>query len=92
MIGHGAVYPTLGAIGELGELANKLKKVFRDHSGEITNEMLDDLRDELGDVLWYVFAIAQELELDMEGVALDNIAKLRDRKSRGMLQGSGDKR
>jgi len=85
-------YATLGLAGEAGEIANKVKKIIRDNKGEITHEVKDNLSDELGDVLWYLSALASELDASLNDVADKNIQKLFSRKERGVLQGSGDNR
>jgi len=85
-------YATLGLVGEAGEIANKVKKIIRDHSGAINQDVKDKLGKELGDVLWYVSAIATELGANLSTVANDNLDKLFSRKERGTLKGSGDNR
>ena len=90
--GSNPYYPALGLGGEVGEVLNKVKKVMRDNGGEITDEFRMDLKKELGDVLWYVAALASELDLDLDEVAEGNIKKLYSRKERGTLKGSGDDR
>lgn len=85
------VYPTLGLTGEAGEVAEKVKKILRDQAGEI-GDARDLLVKELGDVLWYVAALAHELDVPLEEVARRNIEKLQSRASRGVLAGSGDER
>lgn len=86
------VYPILGLTNESGEVAGKLKKIFRDGNGEFTQEARQNLADELGDVLWYIAATARDLEITMNEIAERNIAKLQDRKVRGVIGGSGDNR
>lgn len=86
------LYVTLGLVGESGEFADKLKKIYRDNGGELTGEKRHALKLELGDVLWYAAAIATELGYDLADVAGSNIAKLASRKERGTLAGSGDNR
>lgn len=88
----GLVYATLGLANEAGEVAGKLKKVIRDEQGAVTVDSGEALLDELGDVLWYVAVVADELGYDLETVARRNIDKLRSRKERGVLGGSGDNR
>lgn len=85
-------YGGLGLVGEAGEIANKLKKVIREHQGQITPEMREDLKKELGDVLWYINFLTTHLGLKLDDVAQANINKLFSRKDRGTLLGSGDDR
>ena len=75
-------YPTLGLTGEAGEVANIVKKIQRDHGGEITDEVRGKLKDELGDVLWYISACADELELTLVEIAEFNVNKLARRHGR----------
>ncbi|GAA6733671.1 nucleoside triphosphate pyrophosphohydrolase family protein [Thermus oshimai] len=86
------LYPTLGLAGEAGELANKVKKVLRDHGGVLTEEAREALLWELGDVLWYVAQVATDLGVSLEAVAQKNLEKLRSRAERGRIGGSGDDR
>ena len=81
------VYPALGLVGEAGEVANKVKKIIRD--GKMDKAALAA---EIGDCLWYIAALCRDLNVDMGEVAKSNLDKLYDRKQRGTLQGSGDKR
>ena len=91
-IGSNLNYPILGLCGEAGELANKWKKVIRDDGGILTPETRARLIDELGDVLWYVGCIANELEVMLDEVYLLNDHKLLSRQAEGTLRGSGDER
>jgi NTP pyrophosphatase (non-canonical NTP hydrolase) len=75
-------YPTLGLAGEAGEVANIVKKIQRDFNGEINEEIRARLKDELGDVLWYLSACADELGLKLEEIAEFNIEKLAHRHNR----------
>src|SRR3989304_6098179 len=84
------VYPTLGLIGEAGEIAEKIKKVFRDENGRMTDEKRKELEKELGDVLWYLSQLSTELKLSLDEIAFKNIEKLYSRMDRGKLKGSGD--
>lgn len=91
--GNGNIYyPTLALCGETGEIAEKVKKIIRDEGGELTEHSRSEIVKELGDVLWYVSALARELGFSLETVARANIAKLEDRRVRGQLHGSGDNR
>ena len=90
--GTNPVYPTLGLCGESGEVADKVKKVIRDQAGEFSPEVVEGLKLELGDVLWYVSQLASELGLDLDQVAQANLDKLASRAARNVLSGSGDLR
>lgn len=79
-------YCALGLASESGEVSGKVKKVLRDGADPYT------VRDELGDVLYYVAALASELGLPLSEIARSNMEKLQSRKERGVLQGNGDNR
>jgi len=85
------VYCALG-LGEAGEVQGKVKKILRDDHGVITEEKRLEIYKELGDVLWYVARLAKELGFPLNNVAEANLLKLEDRKSRGVITGSGDDR
>lgn len=90
-------YCILGLTGEAGEVAEKVKKILRDkfdfyQQGIITDTDKEELSKELGDVLWYIAATCDELGLDLNNIALQNIEKLASRKQRNQLKGSGDNR
>lgn len=85
-------YPILGLVGEAGELANKYKKVLRDNGGVMSQETKQALAKELGDVLWYCAAVARDLGVRLESIAVDNLHKLALRKATGTIGGSGDDR
>ncbi len=82
------VYPALGLASEAGEFAGKVKKIIRD-SNVPSNE---ELAAELGDVLWYIAACANDLNLTLGDIALGNLSKLEKRAKSGTLGGSGDNR
>lgn len=81
-------YPLIGLVGEVGEFANKYKKVIRDGTEFEFNDMVS----ELGDILWYLANIAYDARISMDFIAAENLAKLRDRANRNVIGGSGDKR
>jgi len=85
-------YMALGLAGEAGEVANKVKKIIRDNEGQLTEQVKQDLKKELGDVLWYIAGACTVAGLDLQDVADANLAKLFDRKDRDALRGSGDNR
>lgn len=86
------VYPTLGLVNEAGEVAGKIKKIFRDKGGVIGEQEREALKQELGDVLWYLTQICTELGLSLEQVAEANLEKLFSRLARGQIRGEGDER
>lgn len=77
----------LGLAGEAGEVAEKIKKFFRDN--KLDHQAVSK---EIGDVLFYCAALAGALDLSFEAIAKDNLNKLWDRQARGKLQGEGDNR
>lgn len=86
-------YATLALCGEAGELANKVKKILRgDYPSATSPVIYQQLIDELGDVLWYVDAIAAELGQPLEVIIRRNIEKLNARLSAGTIKGEGDNR
>ena len=80
------VYPALGLCGEAGEVAEKVKKNIRD------GKSLDGVALELGDVLWYISTLADDLGVTLEEVAKANIEKLQSRMERNKIKGDGDNR
>lgn len=79
---------TLGLVGESGEVAEKIKKLFRDKSSFSDEDVLK----ELGDVLFYVVALSNIFGGSLKKTMEMNMAKLDDREQRGVLKGSGDNR
>ena len=91
-VGKNPIYPTLGLSGEAGEVADKVKKVFRDKKGVFDAKTIESIKLELGDVLWYVTQLSSELGFNLEEVAQANLEKLSSRFERGKISGSGDER
>ena len=89
---YGIIYPALGLGGQCGEVQEKVKKIIRDDNGEVSQAKKEELKKELGDVLWYVANLASDLGLNLDDIARENINKLLSRQERGVLQGSGDDR
>jgi phosphoribulokinase len=73
-------------------IAEKIKKIIRDGKGFVTPEVKTHIIKEGGDVLWYLAKIFSEINVVFDEVPIENIRKLLDRKSRGVLGGSGDNR
>jgi len=91
-VGQNFVYPTLGLAGEAGEIANKIKKIIRDKNNQLDDNDRQEIKKELGDVLWYIAQIATELQIPLEEIAQNNLEKLLSRLERNVLGGSGDNR
>jgi NTP pyrophosphatase (non-canonical NTP hydrolase) len=96
---EGVLYCALGIAGEAGEVAEKIKKLLRLHGVSGTFDMLkkegrerDLIVKELGDILWYVARLADDLGIRLEHVATVNVEKLGDRKDRGVIRSEGDER
>ena len=90
--GKNYLFPTLGLIGEAGELANYIKKVVRDKNNKLDAETRLVLVKELGDVLWYMAQLCKEMKISFSDLASQNLEKVLSRLKRGTLHGSGDNR
>ena len=86
----GLRYVALGLCEESGEVAGKIKRIFRDDAGILTPSRRKQLLYELGDVLWYLQQIATELDVPLSLVAELNLHKLQERLAHGRLCGDGD--
>jgi|TARA_R100000750_G_C2322865_1_gene86983 NTP pyrophosphatase (non-canonical NTP hydrolase) len=87
------LYTVLGLTGEAGELANKIKKILRKDESILPGlEVQEALAYELGDVLWYVNAVADEIGFTLDEIAKMNLEKLESRKEREVIKGDGDSR
>ena len=86
------IYCVIGLTEEAGEVAGKVKKLYRDHDGKIDDEYRTKLALELGDTLWYLSVLANKAGLDLETVAQLNIEKRLKRKENGTQRGNGDNR
>lgn len=60
------LYPALGIVGECGEVAEKIKKLFRDDGGDMTSERKESIKKELGDSCWYLANICCDTNLNLE--------------------------
>lgn len=101
------VYSLTGLTAEVGEINDKIAKwtrkgyiyiednelIWRGYvSREERNQMMDSLRKEIGDVLWFVAHLATQTGDTLESIARDNLDKLADRKQRNKIDGNGDYR
>lgn len=97
----GLAYCAMGLTGEAGEVADKIKKLYRDdnlHAIDAPSEVVliqerkMSIAKELGDVLWYITAMANEIDVSLEEIAQMNYDKLIKRRETNTLHGSGDDR
>ena len=86
------IYPSLELAGEVGEVCNQVKKIYRDDKGIVSPTRKTDLERELGDVLWYIAEICTVLNLELKEIASINLDKLADRAKRGVIKSKGDNR
>lgn len=95
-VGHNIIYPALKLAGEAGETADKIGKLWRNKnytSGkQYSLEERIAVAKEMGDVLWYLAAISNEISMSLDEIADMNIKKLQDRRERGVVKGEGDNR
>lgn len=91
-IGDNFTYPLIGLCGEVGEVAEHIKKTIRDDNGKLSVERKDKLFYELGDVLWYLARLTSEIGFSFDEVALGNLDKLQKRKEKKTLHGEGSQR
>ena len=86
------VAKVFGLSGETGEVCEKFKKILRDKQGKLSPEDKKEIVKELGDVLWYLSAIARYMGIEFQEVAETNIDKLQSRLERDKIHGAGDNR
>lgn len=99
-------YMFINLVGEVGEFASKVAKSIRKGEAVINDDLwwtdipTDEevaeerrlLSQELGDILWQLSGLCHVLNLPLEDVAKQNLAKLADRKKRHVIEGNGDER
>lgn len=88
----GLLYAALGLAGEAGEVANKVKKVYRDDKGVLTAERAQAIAQEMAGCIWYLSAMCDEIGVSFSAIAQANLTELADRKARGVVHGDGDNR
>lgn len=83
------LYALLSLSAEVGELHTLVSKALRDGAKD---DFRDQVKKELGDILWNIAAVAADGGFALEEIAAANIEKLSSRKQRGVITGSGDNR
>lgn len=91
-VGENFIYPSLGLANEAGEVLGEVKRILRDDGEVVTDERRAKILGELGDLLWYAARLASELGVSLQAAAEENVKKLRARKEKGTLRGSGGER
>ena len=86
------IYPTLGLTGEAGEVANKVKKIIRDGTNKNNENLVQEISAEIGDCLWYIAILADDVGVKLSDIANSNLEKLANRKKNNTIHGSGDTR
>jgi NTP pyrophosphatase (non-canonical NTP hydrolase) len=88
----GLAYTGLGLAEEAGEAAGKVKKLIRGDFVGREEDFEQLMKKELGDVLWYLAALSNELGFSLKDALEATEEKLEDRARRGVIRGSGDER
>ena len=83
------IYPTLGLTGEAGEVANKVKKIIRDGTNKNNENLVQEISAEIGDCLWYISVLADDIGVKLSDIANSNLEKLENRKKKGTIHASG---
>lgn len=86
MRGQNFLYPMIGIVSEVGEIADQVKRIIRDEEGIISEERRLAIEDEIGDVLWYLAQLATEFNLQLSTAADQNLKKLSERQQAGTLR------
>lgn len=80
------MYPALGLAGEAGEVCDAIKKWMRGGSKQEEFEVLQKkVTEEMGDLLWYMAALATDMNINLDVVAMTNRQKLEERKAQRAL-------
>lgn len=98
-------YMMLNLVGEVGEFASKVAKEVRKGRMAINDSKLqmtegnymkvefeEDLKKEVGDILWEISGLCSVMGWSLEDIAQMNLDKLASRKERGVIVGDGDNR
>jgi NTP pyrophosphatase (non-canonical NTP hydrolase) len=71
-------HAALGLASEVGEFTTTIKRVAI-YDVDLTQSMLDNLVEELGDILWYVSLAANAINTNLSAIAGANLRKLSKR-------------
>lgn len=82
----GRMYAALGLCGEAGEVAEQTKKHWRNDGGMMNDSRGEKIKEELGDAMWYIAAVATEWGLELGEVCEHVLTKLSEREAGGELR------
>lgn len=85
-------YAHPGPSHTISELREKLESSQGCDSADVDAKFIVDVSSEIGDALWMLSEIATQYGLYLGDIAEENIAKLTDRRERGVIDGNGDNR
>lgn len=85
-------YAVMSLCGEAGEVAEKVKRIYRGDESTKAITYNDTIEKELGDVLWCLAAVCTALDVPLEHVARRSLVKMEERAKHGTLKGTGDNR
>src|SRR3989344_4682378 len=86
------MYSCMGLAGEAGEVIEKVKKVIRNNGGKMSKEQREAIKQEIGDVLWYLSQVARFCDILLDDAARAIVEKLAGRRARGVIRSEGDAR
>jgi NTP pyrophosphatase (non-canonical NTP hydrolase) len=78
-LGNNILYNTISLTGEVGEVANEIKKGIRNGSHTNDKEFRIKMIDELGDALYYYVALCKSLNISIEDIIEANIKKSKEK-------------
>jgi NTP pyrophosphatase (non-canonical NTP hydrolase) len=83
---------TLRICAHTGQVAEAIKKTYRDNNGLLSNEKQNLINVNLYHIIFIITEVCTLIEIDFETVAIKNIEKLNERMKNNKLHGSGDNR
>ena len=69
-------YMALGLGGEVGEVQNEIKKLFRDDDNKLDDNRKKRIMSELGDTMWYLTGICRRIDCTIEDILKLSIEKV----------------
>lgn len=69
------VLPVLAINGHAGRLARLIQKQAQTENGQITNELTDDIKDTLGELMRYIAVLSRDCESSIQDIANQNLLK-----------------